>query len=100
MRNPAGIKEKEQFLKNNGIVIDDETKGAIDTMCTLEEHFINKGREEGREEGLTKAARNMLAQGITLEIVRTCTGLTLQKLQDLAKSLTPRSTSKPVRVAA
>ena len=104
MRNPAGIKEKEQFLKNNGIVIDDETKGAIDTMCTLEEHFINKGillgREEGREEGLTKAARNMLAQGITLEIVRTCTGLTLQKLQDLAKSLTSHSASKPVRATA
>ncbi len=77
-------------------------------MCTQEEHFINKGillgreegREEGRKEGLTKAARNMLAQGITLEIVRTCTGLTLQKLQDLAKSLTPHSASKPVRATA
>ena len=120
MRNPAGIKEKEQFLQNNGIVIDDETKGAIDTMCTLEEHFINKGREEGRQlgreegreegiqlglekgqqESLIKVARNMLAQGITLEIVRTCTGLTLQKLQELAKSLTQHSISKHVRAVA
>jgi len=120
MRNPSGIKEKEQFLQNNGIVIDDETKGAIDTMCTLEEHFINKGREEGRQlgreegreegiqlglekgqqESLIKVARNMLAQGITLEIVRTCTGLTLQKLQELAKSLTQHSISKHVRAVA
>ena len=56
---------------------------SLETMCTLEEHFINKGREES----LVKVARNMLAQGITLEIVRTCTGLTLQKLQELAASL-------------
>ena len=40
---------------------------SLETMCTLEEHFINKGillgREEGREEGLTKGIRLGRAEG-------------------------------------
>ncbi len=111
MRNPAGIKEKEQFLKNNGIVIDTETKGAIDIMCTLEEHFINKGRKEGRQEGrqegiqeglqeglqkgrregkqegMVEVVQKMLAQGFAFEVIKTCTGLSLQKIQEVAESL-------------
>ena len=64
---------------------------SLETMCTLEEHFINKGillgREEGREEGIIQVAKNLLSQGSTVEFVRNCTGLTLSKLQELAASL-------------
>ena len=36
---------------------------------------LEQGREEGREEGLLLAARNMLSQGMPVDIVMNVTGL-------------------------
>ena len=47
------------------------------------EQGIQQGREEGREEGKIDTARLMKANGISTEIIITCTGLTLEQIEQL-----------------
>jgi len=42
-----------------------------------------EGWEEGREEGLLKTARNLLAKGSSLEFVNEITGLSPETIRDL-----------------
>ena len=51
------------------------------------EKGIEKGREEGREEGraegMADAARNMLAEGFSIDLVVKCTGLSVEQVKEL-----------------
>lgn len=100
MRNKDSLSEKEQFLRNNGIVVDNDMKGAFETMCTLETHLLNKGRREGQQEAINAVAKKMLAHGATLEFARSCTGLTLKKLRELAEAVTPHPAAKTASASA
>ncbi len=60
-------------------------------MSLLEERFVNKGRQEGKVEVVQK----MLAQGFAFEVIKTCTGLTLLKILEVAKSLKRTVASQP-----
>jgi len=42
-----------------------------------------EGREEGREEGIEKVAKNMLAQGIDVEIIASVTGFSKEEIKRL-----------------
>ena len=44
---------------------------------------IEKGIEKGRDEGKTEAARNMLADGLSIEVVEKYTGLSREKIEQL-----------------
>lgn len=41
------------------------------------------GREEGREEGIRQTARAMKENGLSPELIKNCTGLTFEAIQDL-----------------
>ena len=45
---------------------------------------LEQGREEGREEGLLLAARNMLSQGMPVDIVMNVTGLSEDVIDKLS----------------
>ena len=42
-----------------------------------------EGREEGRAEGMANAARNMLAEGFSIDLVVKCTGLSIEQVKEL-----------------
>jgi predicted transposase/invertase (TIGR01784 family) len=44
---------------------------------------IEEGREEGREEGLVLAAKNMIAQGLPIDVIMQVTGLSEAQLEKL-----------------
>lgn len=44
---------------------------------------IEEGREEGREEGLVLAAKNMIAQGLSIDMIMQVTGLSEAQLEKL-----------------
>ncbi len=97
-------------------------------MSTLEEHFVNKGfREgfrdgfqkefqkgfqkgfqegfqkglpEGKLKGLVKVALSMLSSGVPFDFVQKHTGLPLEKIKNLADSLTQAKTSHTVGTSA
>ncbi len=56
-----------------------------------EERFKKNMREEGYEDGFadgkSEAAENFLREGISPEIIARCTGLSIEKLQELAEKL-------------
>ena len=47
------------------------------------EEGIEKGREEGIGLGVEKVARSLLQQGVDLNIIIQCTGLTREKIESL-----------------
>ena len=56
---------------------------------------FRRGKKEGIIEGAHEkaiaTAKNMLKNNISLEIIADCTGLPLQTVEELAKSLTPQN---------
>ncbi len=65
-------------------------------MSLLEERFVNKGRQEGKQEGMVEVVQKMLAQGFAFEVIKTCTGLSLQKIKEVAEPLKRTVASLPV----
>ena len=47
-------------------------------ICEHYEEGLAVGREEGREEGLVLAAKNMKMQGLPLDVIMAVTGLSLE----------------------
>ena len=47
------------------------------------EKGIEEGRAEGMEKGLLEAARNMLAEGFSIDLVVKCTGLSVEQVKEL-----------------
>ena len=45
---------------------------------------FEEGLEEGREEGLEEVARNALAQGIPIDVIKTITGLNVETIKNLS----------------
>ncbi len=46
-------------------------------------NYISYAERKGREEGLLEAAKKMLAEGLSVEIVAKCTGLSEEQIEDL-----------------
>ncbi len=72
----------------NEYLSDMETiRDRLSQLATAERAGIEKGRKEGREEGLKmgklEVAKSMLANGIALEVIVSCTGLTEEQLKAL-----------------
>ena len=72
----------------NEYLADMETiRDRLSQLATAERAGIEKGRKEGREEGLKmgklEVAKSMLANGIALEVIVSCTGLTEEQLKAL-----------------
>ena len=44
---------------------------------------IMEGMEKGMEKGLLEAARNMLAEGFSIDLVVKCTGLSIEQVKEL-----------------
>ena len=47
------------------------------------EKMEEKGKIEGREEGILETAKNMLNNGISLEDIAICTNLTIEQINNL-----------------
>ena len=47
------------------------------------EEGMEKGIEKGMEKGLLEAARNMLAEGFSIDLVVKCTGLSIEQVKQL-----------------
>ena len=47
------------------------------------EKGLEEGRAEGMEKGLLEAARNMLAEGFSIDLVVKCTGLSIEQVKEL-----------------
>lgn len=70
------------------IALSPEYKTMLTTIAEqLEQKGIEKGIEKGREEGIClgveKVARSLLQQGVDLNIIMQCTGLTREKIESL-----------------
>lgn len=59
----------------------------------IREEGIEEGIERGIERGIEKTARNMLANGCTIDFVEKMTGLTKKVIEALKKELLPSSAS-------
>ena len=81
----------KEFLEQNGT----EVMNMLITEWKMEdalavrfeegrEDGLEKGREEGREDGLEEVARNALANGLSLEIIHTITGLDMDTIKSLS----------------
>ena len=58
-------------------------KGLEEGMEKGMEKGREEGREEGRAEGMANAARNMLAEGFSIDLVVKCTGLSVEQVKEL-----------------
>ena len=47
------------------------------------EEGLKRGREEGREEGLVETAKNLKCNGVPLELIAKCTGLSIETIEAL-----------------
>lgn len=52
-------------------------------MQTVVDRLINKGKREGRKEGVIETAKNFLENGVSIEIISKCTGLTIEEVKKL-----------------
>ena len=94
------VRSVMEYIAYNGYILDEsqffsqliEQSPEYETMLTtiaeqLEqkgiEKGIEKGREEGREETLINMTRSLLQQGVDLNIIMQCTGLTREKIESL-----------------
>ncbi|MBO4438306.1 MAG: hypothetical protein J5798_03060 [Spirochaetaceae bacterium] len=59
----------------------------FDIMEEGKEIGIAIGKEEGRSEAKLEAARNLLMENVTEDVIARCTGLELEKVYELAESL-------------
>ena len=46
-------------------------------------HGHKRGREEGREEGRVETAKNFKCNGVPLELIAKCTGLSIETIEAL-----------------
>ena len=66
-------------------------KGSVTDMCKAwEDQRMDgllagrkEGREEGREEGLVETAKNLKCNGVPLELITKCTGLSIETIEAL-----------------
>ncbi len=70
--------QREQYQKS--LLTYWELKGVVDTA---REEGWQKGREEGRLEGILQVARMMKQNGLAIEVIQTMTGLTLNEIERL-----------------
>ena len=54
-----------------------------DALAVRFEEGLEEGREEGREEGLEEVARNALAHGLPIDVIKTITGLDAEIIKNL-----------------
>lgn len=52
-----------------------------------QKYYEQKGREEGREEGIRKTAINLLKMGMSESVVAEGTGLTIDEIKELKKQI-------------
>ena len=80
------LKEREKQIKMTARA----QKEYMD-YCMLKQACIDYGKEEGKKEGRTEAkleaARNFLMENAPEDMIARCTGLPLEKVQQLAESL-------------
>ena len=69
------LAERVSYLKDE--------KGGIYTMCEFSEALINQGREQG----VTRVAQNMLRKNTPIELVVELTGLTVSQVEKLAEEM-------------
>ena len=72
------LKEREAKIKMTAR----EYKEYMD-YCDL----VDSSYEQGKEEGILATARNMLIENVSEETVARCTGLSLEKVSELAESV-------------
>ncbi len=65
-----------------------ETEGGRDKMCKAFEEVKQEGKKEGKEENKIETATNMLKKGFDHETVAECSMLSIEKVEELARSLT------------
>jgi predicted transposase/invertase (TIGR01784 family) len=52
-------------------------------LATAEEKGLEKGMQQGKQEGILQIARNMKAMGVSIDIIKQCTNLTEEEIQNL-----------------
>ena len=62
----------QEFLKENGTTWQDKL-----------DYEKNKSREEGRDEGLTETAKNLLQMNLSTQDIKKATGLSIEKIEAL-----------------
>ena len=81
------IDSAEKIALKKGLEIGHEqglAEGLEQGRAEGREEGLEQGREEGREEGLLLAARNMLSQGLPVDVVVNVTGLSEDVIDKLS----------------
>ena len=90
----AEIADVSSLTKEERLHYDEALRKYRDTLCVLEsaeQRGLKRGREEGRTEGLTEGlakgraetARNMKADGMSIELIQKYSGLSPEEIAKL-----------------
>ncbi|MDR1651363.1 MAG: hypothetical protein LBR87_06225 [Synergistaceae bacterium] len=79
------ISLKDENLKSEyvGYLEQLDREGKIVYVSIAEEYYTKKGIEKGIEEGRLEVARNLLARGVSLDIIAESAGLSPEKIREL-----------------
>ncbi len=89
-----GVPGKKQFLENNGIFVDEPLEEALESMYTIEDSIRDEFRKEFQDEFSKKTARDMLSEGLNIDLIERLTGLTRQVIEKLKKDLLSQPTTQ------
>ena len=86
----AEIADVSSLTKEERLHYDEALRKYRDTLCVLEgaeqrglKRGLAKGREEGRAEERIEIARNMKADGMSIELIQKYSGLSPEKIAKL-----------------
>ena len=86
----AEIADVSSLTKEERLHYDEALRKYRDTLCVLEsaeqrglKRGLAKGREEGRAEGRLEIARNMKADGMSIELIQKYSGLSPEEIAKL-----------------
>jgi predicted transposase/invertase (TIGR01784 family) len=88
----AAMKEAIKYCIENGVLktfLETHSSEVFNMLITewnldeAKEAWYEEGREEGREEGIEDIARNALAEGLSVDVVKKITGLDMETIKSL-----------------
>lgn len=78
--------EKLLELQKYGIIVSEEIKEGVNTMCNLSQGIYEEGLTNGRKEGRTSLIINMLKNGMTPQQICEISGVSAEEVEEISKN--------------
>lgn len=87
LKRDSAEAKKKKLKEQYDIIMDVETERRVNTMCNLSEVVLERGMEQGMERGMVQVAEKMLKANKPAEEIKNFTGVSIDKLKELADKL-------------